>query len=366
MIWRTIGLGLFWFFPVSSAAQPRIQVPPRSAIERIFTLDALPEWTLGGTLDDPDREFEHRNGFLNAAVSAAGSVAVFDGHRVHFFSPAQATHRIVGRKGAGPDEFTNIISGCFTRGDTLLAYDFGLRRVSVIAAEGRIVRQFGVATYLPVWGSACSADGTLALQDAGAIVNGELQGRVVRIDTRGNKVANLGTIPVGTGALRPQIAGSGRTTILGDPRRSELRQLDAGGVVARTIALGDAPEPISPDDLAFIGLTPRRGTANRTPPGGGTPSPGNWPFFGKIFSDSDGRIWIERVRRDFKEDGEWIRLDGDGSSVALVRVPRALSSVVPAIVVGADADAVILLRRDPDGAAQVTRHRLVEVAGRRR
>lgn len=348
--------------PLAASGQSRVELPPRSSVERTLTIAAEPDWSVGGTLEDPDREFEHRNGLLNAAVSGSGAVAAFDGDRIHLFNLKSGTHRIVGRRGGGPGEFRSLSAGCFTRGDTLFAYDFALRRLSVLTSEGIIVRQVGVQTYLPMWTASCSNDGTIALQESSEGNQGELRGRIVRLNTRGEVVAATGAVGTLVGRLRVRIVGNGPGTLVGDPRTREVREYTASGRLERVLVVGDAAEPMDPSDVDRLGLSPRRGTSSREQ-GVRAPVQSTWPYFEAVLVDASGRIWIERFRRKGSDNGEWLVVNGNRAH-AIVRVPRSLSSAPAPAVIAADADGVVLLRRDPDGAAQISRHRLVDAGSR--
>ena len=348
--------------PFAASGQSRVELPPRTSVERTLTIAAEPDWSVGGTLEDPDREFQHRNGLLNAAVSGSGAVAAFDGDRIHLFDLTSGTHRIVGRRGGGPGEFRSLSAGCFTRGDTLFAYDFALRRLSVLTSEGIIVRQVGVQTYLPMWTASCSNDGTIALQESSEGNQGELRGRIVRLNTRGEVVAATGAVGTLVGRLRVRIVGNGPGTLVGDPRTREVREYTASGRLERVLVVGDAPEPMDPSDVDRLGLSPRRGTPSREQ-GVRGPVQSTWPYFEAVLVDASGRIWIERFRRKGSDNGEWLVVDGNRAH-AIVRVPRSLSSAPAPAVIAADADGVVLLRRDPDGAAQISRHRLVDAGSR--
>lgn len=342
--------------PCAGQSQARVELPPATLIARTISVGESPLWAVGGMLDNPDREFDHRNGLLAAVASRSGRIAVLDGHRVHIFEPGGATHRIVGVRGAGPNEFTNIISGCFTRGDTLVTYDFALRRMSVLSPTGAIVRQFGVPQLAPVWNLACS-DGTVLVQQAGVPRDGEMVGAVVRMDLEGRVVATITSMPTGVAALRTQLAARDVTTLVGDPRTNILREVDDAGGVTTTIKLGDAAEPMGRAEAVYAGLAPPRRADSRS---AGAVTPTVWPFFGRVFVDFDQRIWIERFRRSPREDGRWMLLDRDAHPLATVVVPRQISGAVPAVVIGANASGVFLLRRDSDGAAEVTFHAFQE------
>lgn len=344
--------------PSAVAAQMRVELPERSSIERRLSVDSAPSWEVGGTLDDPNLEFDHRNGLLGAAYSASGRLAVFDGHRIQVFLRANGAPMLVGRRGSGPGEFRSLSAGCFTRGDTLVAYDFGLRRVSVVSGDGKVVRQFGVSEYLPMWGDACTDDGTFAMQEVVSPEGADLRARIVLLNTNGERVRAFGNFATALGLLVASVSGSGSQILVGNPAEQSIRQYSQLGAIQRHLVLSDAPEPLAAADASRFGLSPRRGTT-APPPGRAASVPSSWPFFGTILKDIVGRVWIERFRRRSGEDSEWLVLTEDASPFAVVRIPRSLSSAPHPILISADQDGVILLRRDEDGAARIGWYRLV-------
>ena len=99
---------------------------------------------LGGLRADPEDEFNHRNGFLFGTELSDGSFAVIDEHRVRIIARDNTQRTVFGKSGRGPRESLGFSAVCATRGDTLVAYDIFLRRISVLTGKGELVRQFAV------------------------------------------------------------------------------------------------------------------------------------------------------------------------------------------------------------------------------
>ena len=70
-----------------------------------FRLGDKPFLEVGGIESNPDEEFDHRQGYLRGVRLSNGGLAVSDVARVHYFDATGKRIRIVGRNGAGPEEF---------------------------------------------------------------------------------------------------------------------------------------------------------------------------------------------------------------------------------------------------------------------
>lgn len=76
-----------------------------------------------------------------------GTYAVADrgANEIRLFTPLGVFIRAAGGPGEGPGEFDRLTSVAFHRGDSLLAYDHWLRRVTIFELAGRGVRTFSPA-----------------------------------------------------------------------------------------------------------------------------------------------------------------------------------------------------------------------------
>jgi hypothetical protein len=95
----------------------------------------------------PGPRFEIGSGGLElhrvqgAAFLPGGNLAIADGgnHRILLFSPNGELIRQLGRQGDGPGEF-RFLAGLYSAGDTLVAYDAMLARVSLWEQSGSSIR----------------------------------------------------------------------------------------------------------------------------------------------------------------------------------------------------------------------------------
>jgi hypothetical protein len=181
---------------------------------------------------------------------ADGTIVVADqsASHVRFFDAGGRLLRTVGRRGAGPGEFDLLLWLGRCAGDTLFAWDYGLRRMTVISPSGAIVRQ----TSFPAGDELARAPTTLTCSPGGrfAIQPPAIPGRdpmevlttdtsiirgrapVTVVDREGRRVADLGDIWAG------EMFFTGRS---GGPRGGGFRPL------------GRATSLAMLDDRVFIG-----------------------------------------------------------------------------------------------------------------
>ncbi len=108
----------------------------QSAADTLFQPSPEPQVTIRGE-GGPDYDF--------TSISAArrlpnGDIVVSDwgSQSLHFFTPDGRLRRKIGRHGAGPGEFQSI-DGLYLTGDTLMAYDGDLRRLTRFTLAGRLL-----------------------------------------------------------------------------------------------------------------------------------------------------------------------------------------------------------------------------------
>ncbi len=126
-------------FSVQDSAGVRIatNVDPAWDAASAWRLGTAPSLLIGGPEDSAVSLSD-----VNGAVRLAdGRVVVADGEAltIRFFSPDGALLRTAGGAGSGPGEFRGIRS-IFPAGDSLVAVDLDLRRISLFDLDGRFAR----------------------------------------------------------------------------------------------------------------------------------------------------------------------------------------------------------------------------------
>lgn len=109
--------------------------------------DELPEWRLGEPLLRTGDAIElHRVG--PATELPDGSIAIADAgnRRIVVVSPTGDLVRTYGRMGSGPGEFRSL-TGLASFGDTLVAYDPFLNRLSLFSGAGSLIRTSALPSF---------------------------------------------------------------------------------------------------------------------------------------------------------------------------------------------------------------------------
>lgn len=105
------------------------------------------QWSVGSSpavrIDGATHEF---TGLLPVVRLSSGTLVVADraSARVRFFSPEGTLVATAGRAGAGPGEFRSLELVMTTRGDSVWTWDGELRRLTLFAPSGRLVRSVRV------------------------------------------------------------------------------------------------------------------------------------------------------------------------------------------------------------------------------
>lgn len=103
-----------------------------------------------GETGEPESEFT-QIGFALRTPSGSIAIVDFGATGIRLFGPDGKFQRNLGRNGAGPGEFRRI-GKLFLVGDTLVAYDAVLRRITIYLVDGRLVRTMPFQ-YPPEYGS---------------------------------------------------------------------------------------------------------------------------------------------------------------------------------------------------------------------
>ncbi|MEW5926347.1 MAG: 6-bladed beta-propeller [Gemmatimonadota bacterium] len=104
-----------------------------------WRLSAEPVLRIGELDGAPEYQFER---VVGAVRRADGGIVVADAglRALRLYDAAGKFLRTVGRKGGGPGEFEELASVHLAPGDSLLAFDWRLRRISVFAPDGSPAR----------------------------------------------------------------------------------------------------------------------------------------------------------------------------------------------------------------------------------
>lgn len=347
--------------------------------------DRTPEWTLSteptlviGEDGTPEGELDR---VVAVLALPRGEIAVVDaGHRqIRVFSAEGAHLRTLGRRGSGPGEF-NRISWAALRADTLLVYDDGARRVTLLGLDGGVF-----ATVVPR-----VTDAIVAVEPRARLTGGSW---LVSISTAVNPpVGATGAFrdslrfgvlpPAGTGPLEPLHAMPtplivvvpglnglvpGRFAVwpvafvlgsrigFADADAATITWFTGAGAMTHRIELPMPRPPLSEEAVARLRGEALAGVTNeRTRPVvearfAREAVPAELPAFRALLPDADAAVWLEEWRSEESAPAAYAVIDADGKWLATVAMPPGftLATVGPDWVLG--------IHRDADGVQRVMR-----------
>ncbi|HEV2736234.1 MAG TPA: 6-bladed beta-propeller [Longimicrobiaceae bacterium] len=327
------------------------------------TAAAAPTWSLSpapvvsiGEVDgDPDYQLYQAT---DATVRTDGSIAVVNtgNATVAVYDRQGRFLARIGRKGQGPGEFEVPTWIASLPGDTVVAWDARLRRLSYFDPAGRLAR---LTTLTDAEGTFPKAVGLLAdgsfLVDRGPDMIAMMQGRrgvwrdsssVQRFGRDGRPVGKVGPFPSDDVYLRDRVGGFGwddlpfgRRTFLaatrqglyvGDSGTGEIVVYAPDGTRSRGLRSPHAPWAISESDVARykeerlerVAASDRRKETEAML--AEAPFPKKSPSFGGMAVDPDGNVWVQEYPRPGQAEVAWTVLGRDGRTVARIQLPRAL------------------------------------------
>lgn len=351
---------------------------PRASAPVTFRLASKPRLEVGGLEADPDLEFDHNQGYLRAALLPDGGLAVIDVWRVHFFSANGTRRAVVGRKGAGPNEFRYLMGICRTRGDTLVVYDSHNKRVTLLTSAGRVASAFQVEPNWSTGFDSCYADGTLHFSRMvpAAATDSVQPVELFRTRLDGSKVGRDLSF---TSRKFDMITSSGAIYTAGgahllyvDARDNQIRLYDAQGKLARIVRTADPILPVTNEqaEARMLGSIPRDVPAaerqQRIDLMRSRGHAASWPGYEMLQSDPAGRIWALDKFMVSGQQLAWTAFDAEGRLLGRLALSPLPGEQRPPQVIAFGDDAVLVRRRDSDGAAYLSLFPLERVSATRR
>lgn len=274
-----------------------------------------------------------------------GVVVSDDRSALLLIDSAGVLQRRIGRRGSGPGEFKMLWSFTVLAGDSLLAYDPQLRRMTQFSPKGEVANSH--AAQLNGHGSpAWSTDGSTFSID-GAFMNRAFLGTVQRrgdvLDTgwilyaaRGDTLSHqvwqaLGEHKfAGEGvafdilfAGEPFIAAMGDWVVSGHGEFDDLEIRDRRGVIIARFRSGLPRTRVTPrlvreyfDSAAAAGDRVTQADVDRAIVSDSTPR------FDRILADKRHCIWLRQWSSPQSSTVDWVVVDATGRRQATVRFPR--------------------------------------------
>ncbi len=362
--------------PSATAQNPRAPIVRDSAGVRIvehrtirglpiaFRIAEKPSLDLGGLQDDLRAELDWRSPFHHASRLSDGRIVVADHHVLKLFDSRGKVLRVIGRQGQGPGEFGQLRQTCILAGDTIVAINFNVKRVSVFTRTGEHVRTFVVDGYVPRNG--CLGDGTLLLTDDGVPAPGSVGDRgmiqdrsttVRHMKADGTVIGTIGNFPGAsldvTFPRTINLVPYTDSIYAGDGRTAELGLYTMSGKVARLIRWNDPLVKVT-EEMVRARTGQLRGQPQRSS-GPLPPTSAALPAYRAIKVDSLGRVWVEAYQFS-DEPPEWVVFDKAGALLGRVSLPK-VGTRTELVTVGRDE--VTLRWWDDDGAVHLSLHPLV-------
>ena len=322
-----------------------------------WTLDTAPLVDIGGT-DEPEYDL----------VQIGDAVRLSDG-RIAVFTNATANLRIydstgahlvtTGRSGDGPGEFRAVETVERVAGDTLLAYDYLLRRMNVISPDGEVVASHGFMptgqqaflqplSRLPDGSWFTRAQIFSAGDDRAGVRRDSLTllrvsaGLDSVLDTIGrfpstemyiqrggagkDRFITFSLIPFG---LATRLATQGERIYVGDPASYEIRAFGADGMLERILRRPverravDAAEVarLKEQELADTEERWRETVENKWK---NAPVAAHHPAFASMTVDADGNLWVEEPKITPGDSGRASVFDPSGRLLGSIALPGTL------------------------------------------
>jgi hypothetical protein len=314
---------------------------------------------------------------------ADGGVVVADGGsaELRFFDAAGNWVRTAGHKGEGPGEFQRFGILAWGPGDSLIVYDGGLRRVSMLGSDGTFGRDFqlggGSGTLV-----ARLADGGLVGTTSVRVASDESMTSglmrpdmyVIVYDGLGSATDTLGVFPAAERGVAVQSSNGQITSIsifaqswyhntgvgalddhviVGTQDQPELRVYGRDGALTRIVRAGGEVIAATDETMApFI----ERSVAQAQPERQvdlrksmeAAPRPEFMPALGGFVIDRDRRIWVADPDVGTAGPTDWTVFDAEGRRIARIRMPATYR------LLDAGTDWIVGIERDDLDVERVT------------
>lgn len=338
---------------------------------RGWRVSERPLLDIGVVEGGPEYQFED----VKAALRLAdGRIVVADNGaaELRFYDEAGMYLSTSGGKGGGPGEFEGILMVWRLGDDSLMAWDWRLRRVSVFDSRGRFARSWQLQAPEAASGLALPqaylGDGSLVAgvldYSSGAVLDGAVYDTMVYhvVDRDGTFGPPLGRFPWSQryverfegGAFsvslpfgrRTHAAASGDGFHLGNGDSYEIRYFDSRGSLRR-IVRRDRPNPrVTETDIRTL----REEWISDERDAGGRqrmrrlldmmPIAETMPAYGRLVADALGNLWVEVYRRPGDDRPRWTIFDPEGHMLGVVETPDGF------VVLDIGADFLLGLWRD--------------------
>ena len=278
----------------------------------------------------------------------SNELKVFDARGTHLAS--------WGGEGEGPGEFTGISEVADWPGDSIMAFDFSQRRITVFDSNGVLGRTLLLESTEEITAPQFRAilpSGRLVVRAGAIFTAGEVPMGLTRADymyaslsAEADDPVLLGAYPgteafvmVSPTSMSVNTHPFGRTTLVttwGDrlimsaTDSYELRVVDSQGALTNIIRRDqDGASPTQADlDAYYVERFADSPLEQRTQQMAGVtdmPLVGTYPAFSKVMADPPGNLWVQEYQRPKDERVIWTVFGPDGRILGLVETPEKLN-----------------------------------------
>lgn len=266
----------------------------------------------------------------------------------------------LGRQGEGPGDFMLLMDLWRAPGDSLVAADNRLARLTVFDADGEVGRTIPLQQSeepRQLFGRGTLDDGSLLVS---AVIRGSEAPRVGLFDggtrefdrysAEGSPLNPIGALPQGrnwgfdTGnpygpaytsapfsIFSPPHASSGESVFLGDGTQAEVAQWSPDGELLRIIRWGEDPRPVTPElqdgyrSMRMEGAdTPElRQRAQQVLDG--IVFPDHLPVYETLRTDSEDHLWVKPYAPQWETSPYWWVFDPAGQWLGEVSIPEGVN-----------------------------------------
>jgi hypothetical protein len=351
-----------------------------------WRVDSRPRLSLGSADGDASRQFQD---IVAALRLSDGSIVVADqgSNELRYFDADGVPKARAGGVGGGPGEFRVLLNVHRLAGDTLIANDLFLPRLTRFTGDGKLVEtiEFGAAVPRLMSLLGVTSDGEFIFRPGGSPTRAQGYRGSVRdstfiirvssdletVDTIG---AELGTefFFSGSGGFAPRIAGrdlsiavAGNVVYWGDQESFDIGAYTPDGEPLLRIRFPEMDLRLSQADARDIReklLVDVPGTAEAAAQEyesylSENPLPEIKPAFGRIIADRSGNLWVSAYRVNDDDSEHWRVFLADGTLIAEVEMPTRFR------VLEIGDDYVLGRWRDDYGVEYVREHALTREIG---
>lgn len=325
--------------------------------QQSWKLSSQPQFTIGVAEGAPEEmlfrvvaSFRLGDGRFVIANGGTQEIRIFDA-RGRYLATA-------GRKGEGPGEFVNLRS-VFPYRDSILAYDFQLRRLSVFGSDGKYARSFIMPRIREGWHPqpvGTFADGSILMQAVRQFMMGDSPHGVNRDPTILVRIGPTGAVRDSITALpgweryvrtvsvngrtgftvhatpfarMPQFTTAGDRLFAGSSDRYEIQVFSNTGKLERTFRHNQPNRKVTRADIermreARVAAAAAQSELYRQRTQEALQEmkfPETMPAYAGIKGDPDGNIWVQEYRAEGEQHTRWTVFDPSGKVLARVAGP---------------------------------------------